>query len=66
MSPSLRSPVQRTRGENERVDYVVADLSTVREVRRTAAEIKQRLERVNTLVNNAGGTFPKQQNQTEA
>jgi len=43
---------------NAQVDYVVADLSTVREVRRAAAEIKRRLDRVDTLVNNAGGAFP--------
>jgi NAD(P)-dependent dehydrogenase (short-subunit alcohol dehydrogenase family) len=50
---------------NQQVDYVVADLSIVREVRRAAAEIKQRLDRVDTLVNNAGGAFPWQRTQTE-
>jgi retinol dehydrogenase-12 len=47
------------------VDYVVGDLSTVREVHRVAAEIKQRLNRIDTLVNNAGGTFPSRRTQTE-
>jgi retinol dehydrogenase-12 len=50
---------------NRDVDYVVADLSTVREVRRAAAEIKQRLDRVDTLMNNAGGTFPTKRIETE-
>jgi NAD(P)-dependent dehydrogenase (short-subunit alcohol dehydrogenase family) len=49
---------------NRQVDYVVADLSTVREVRRAAAEIKRRLDSVDTLVNNAGGTFTKQRTET--
>jgi retinol dehydrogenase-12 len=50
---------------NQQVDHVVADLSTVREVRRAAAEIKRRLDRVDTLVNNAGGTFPWRRTETE-
>lgn len=50
---------------NRDVDYVVADLSTVRDVRRAAAEIKRRLDRVDTLVNNAGGTFPIRRIETE-
>jgi NAD(P)-dependent dehydrogenase (short-subunit alcohol dehydrogenase family) len=43
---------------------VAADLSTVREVRRAAAEIRERLDRIDTLVNNAGGTFPKHRTET--
>jgi len=49
---------------NLQVDYVIADLSTVREVRRVADEIKRRLDRVDSLVNNAGGSFPKQRTET--
>lgn len=49
---------------NQQVDYVDTDLSTVGEVRRAAAEIKRRLDRVDTLVNNAGGTFPKRRTET--
>lgn len=49
---------------NPRVDYVVADLSTVRDVRRAAAEIRDRLDHIDTLVNNAGGTFPKRRTET--
>jgi NAD(P)-dependent dehydrogenase (short-subunit alcohol dehydrogenase family) len=50
---------------NQDVDYIVADLSTVRAVRRAAAEVKQRLDRVDTLMNNAGGAFPKRRTETE-
>lgn len=50
---------------NREIDYVVADLSTVREVRRAAAEIRRRFDRVDVLINNAGGTFPKQRTETE-
>lgn len=50
---------------NQQVDYLVADLSTVGEVCRAAAEIRRRLDRVDTLVNNAGGTFPKRRTETE-
>jgi NAD(P)-dependent dehydrogenase (short-subunit alcohol dehydrogenase family) len=46
------------------VDYVAADLSTVREVQRAAAEIRRRLDRVDTLVNNAGGVFPWRRTET--
>jgi len=46
------------------VDYVMADLSTVREVQRAAAEVNRRLDRVDTLVNNAGGAFPWRRTQT--
>lgn len=50
---------------NREIDYVIADLSTIREVRRAADEIRQRLGRVDTLVNSAGGTFLKQRTVTE-
>ena len=50
---------------NAQIDYVVGDLSTVREVRRVAIEIGQRLDHIDTLVNNAGGTFPKRRTETD-
>jgi NAD(P)-dependent dehydrogenase (short-subunit alcohol dehydrogenase family) len=50
---------------NPQVDYVVADLSTFSEVRRAAAEIKRRWDRIDTLVNNAGGVFPWRRSVTE-
>jgi retinol dehydrogenase-12 len=52
-------------GGHGETDYVVADLSTVREVRRAAAEIRGRLDRIDTLMNNAGGTFPTRRIETE-
>jgi NAD(P)-dependent dehydrogenase (short-subunit alcohol dehydrogenase family) len=50
---------------NPLIDYVAGDLSTVREVRRVAAEIKRRLDHIDTLVNNAGGTFPTKRTETD-
>jgi NAD(P)-dependent dehydrogenase (short-subunit alcohol dehydrogenase family) len=52
-------------GGHPEVDYVVADLSTIHEVRRAAAEIRRRLDRIDTLMNNAGGTFPTRRIETE-
>jgi NAD(P)-dependent dehydrogenase (short-subunit alcohol dehydrogenase family) len=46
------------------IDYLVADLSVVREVRRAATEVRRRLDRVDTLVNNAGGQFPWKRTET--
>ena len=39
----------------ERVDVFVADLSSQAEVRRMAAEVLERLPRIDVLINNAGG-----------
>lgn len=50
---------------NPRVDSLVADLSSVHEVRRAATQISQRLNRIDTLVNNAGGTFPSRRTVTD-
>jgi NAD(P)-dependent dehydrogenase (short-subunit alcohol dehydrogenase family) len=47
------------------IDYVVADLSSIHQVRRAAAEIRRRLDRVDTLMNNAGGTFPTRRIETD-
>lgn len=44
---------------NQRVDYVLADLSVQAEVRRLAAEVQTRYDRLDVLVNNAGGFFFK-------
>jgi NAD(P)-dependent dehydrogenase (short-subunit alcohol dehydrogenase family) len=40
---------------NDRVDLVVADLSSLSEVRRAASEFKQRYSQLHVLINNAGG-----------
>jgi NAD(P)-dependent dehydrogenase (short-subunit alcohol dehydrogenase family) len=40
---------------NDRVDLIVADLSSLAEVRRAAQEFKQNYTRLHVLINNAGG-----------
>lgn len=42
---------------NESVDQIVADLSSMAEVRRAAEEFKSRYKRLDVLVNNAGALF---------
>src|SRR3989304_7996923 len=39
---------------NLQIDYVVADLSLMKEVAKMAGEIKQRFPELNILINNAG------------
>ncbi|UCE32732.1 MAG: SDR family NAD(P)-dependent oxidoreductase [Burkholderiales bacterium] len=48
----------------QRLDYVVADLSTVDAVRSGAAEILARIPRLDALLHLAGGTFPAQRTLT--
>ena len=45
--------IRRATG-NSNVDFVVADLSSQRQVRRMAAEIQERTDRLHVLINNAG------------
>ena len=42
---------------NENVQYVIADLSSQKSIRNAAAEIRKRVEKIDVLVNNAGGAF---------
>ncbi len=44
---------------NQNVDYLIADLSSLAQVRRVADEFRQRYNRLDVLVNNAGGFFWK-------
>jgi NAD(P)-dependent dehydrogenase (short-subunit alcohol dehydrogenase family) len=44
---------------NPEVDFIAADLSSLAEIRRAAEEILRREERLDVLVNNAGGFFWK-------
>lgn len=46
---------------NGAVDLVLADLSSQRAIRTLAATIQQRYERLDVLINNAGGVFSKRQ-----
>lgn len=50
---------------NSRVEFLVADLSLTAEVRRVAAEFKRRYDRLDVLVNNAGGYFARRQETAE-
>jgi NAD(P)-dependent dehydrogenase (short-subunit alcohol dehydrogenase family) len=42
---------------NPRVDYLLADLSRQREIRRLAQQLQERYARLHVLVNNVGGLF---------
>jgi len=46
---------------NPAVDYLVADLSSQADVRRVASEFKAKYNRLDVLVNNAGGFFGRRQ-----
>ena len=46
---------------NPAVDFLVADLSSMAEVRRLAAEFTARYDRLDVLVNNAGAFFMRRQ-----
>ena len=50
---------------NQNVDFLVADLSQVRQVRQVAAEFKRRYPRLDVLINNAGGYFARRQQTAE-
>jgi len=42
---------------NSNVDFFIADLSSQKEVRRLAEEVKGKLNKLDVLINNAGATF---------
>jgi NAD(P)-dependent dehydrogenase (short-subunit alcohol dehydrogenase family) len=46
---------------NPKVDYLLADLSSLNDIRRLAKEFKSRYPRLDVLVNNAGGLFLKRE-----
>ncbi len=48
--------IQRQSGQ-QKVDYLIADLSSLADVRRLAAEFKKKYSRLDVLINNAGATF---------
>lgn len=53
--------VRAASGANSEVDVLMADLSTQAEVRRLAAEIRERYPRVDVLANNAGVILSRRQ-----
>lgn len=55
----------RERTENPRVESVLADLSSMAEVRRLASEILTRYPRIDVLVNNAGAYFARRGESSE-
>jgi NAD(P)-dependent dehydrogenase (short-subunit alcohol dehydrogenase family) len=56
-----RAAVQEVqqRAPSANVEYLLADLSSMDETRRLAAEIERRCSRLDVLINNAGGIFSK-------
>ncbi len=48
-------------GGNERIDSHVADLSRAADVRRLAAEVQERYERFDVLINNVGALYRKRE-----
>ncbi len=47
--------------QNDKVDFLIADLSSLKEVRKLAAEFKRKFSRLDVLINNAGGVFTKRE-----
>lgn len=53
--------IQQATGHQQQVDYLLADLSSMAQVRRLAEEFKKKYDRLDVLINNAGGTFTTRQ-----
>lgn len=53
--------IQQATGHQQQVDYLLADLSSMAEVRRLAEEFKKKYDRLDVLINNAGATFTTRQ-----
>lgn len=51
----------REQSNNERVDFLIADLSEQEQVRRVAAEYRHRYDQLHVLINNAGALFAKRE-----
>jgi NAD(P)-dependent dehydrogenase (short-subunit alcohol dehydrogenase family) len=54
----VRSEIAATTG-NDRIELLIADLSSQRQIRDMAAEFRSRHDELHVLVNNAGGIFGK-------
>ncbi|MDR1503877.1 MAG: SDR family NAD(P)-dependent oxidoreductase [Prevotella sp.] len=50
--------------KNPNVDYLIADLFLMREVRKLAEDFKKKYDRLDVLMNNAGGVMGKQREET--
>lgn len=51
----------KRQSDNENIDLILADLSSQQEVRKLAAEFKEKYQHLHVLVNNAGAVFSKRQ-----
>lgn len=51
----------KTASGSDRLDMLIADLSSIEQIRRAADEFRGRYERLDVLLNNAGAIFPKYQ-----
>jgi NAD(P)-dependent dehydrogenase (short-subunit alcohol dehydrogenase family) len=61
---AIAAELRQTSG-NPAVDFLVADLTSLAEVRRLAAEFTARYERLDVLVNNAGAFFMRREETAE-
>ncbi len=55
----------RQESQNPAVDFLVADLSSQADVRRVASQYQERYNRLDVLVNNAGGFFSRRQDSVD-
>ena len=51
----------KTASGSDRLDMLIADLSSIEQIRRVADEFRGKYERLDVLLNNAGAMFPKYQ-----
>ena len=51
----------KTSSGSDRLDMLIADLSSIEQIRKAADEFRARYERLDVLLNNAGAIFPKYQ-----
>jgi NAD(P)-dependent dehydrogenase (short-subunit alcohol dehydrogenase family) len=58
LGEATRAEIKNESG-NDSVDLLIADLSSQREIHRLASEFKDRYNRLDVLINNAGVTFTK-------
>jgi len=63
-SAAVSEEIKQASG-NSKVEFLVADLAQVGQVRQAATEFKRRYDRLHVLVNNAGGYFAKRQETAE-
>lgn len=62
-----RLAVEEIKSQNKKstVDYFIADLSSQKEIRRLAAEVNAKLDKLDVLINNAGAVFQRKQNSVD-